>query len=1096
MGAVLLCRVLFTFASREESVRGEIHILISLTCHGQPRRTMDVGNRALLPKVASDAAQNESQTAVDAGEVARGPLSPWWQLRQLPKGPRRGRPPASSSRPRTGGGATNTLRRIAPNGPLSNSLQSETTPFCAGTKAVEDAPGASVRAERTPDQAWVNSQPPIAQFRAIGSSLSSSAIPDEYWSSSAARIFRRIEPRDPSRVQIAQSGASGRMAVGVGTMGRVVQTILPFKVSKRADIEAGREEASPGTVAGVGARPNAAKTGKPKRRSRQRRRANPRRNAAETGKATRKLGQEKRRRHVGDEGPPGKRPRTNVRGAWTAIEQADAVASIMRHLEEQHTLSERLSREQAWCVPIPHERKVSTARDFYQAYHDRTTLPIHTCLVCYRKRAERELRRVAWEEWQLLRPSAERRSPFTCSSCFDEASPVAVCGECERHLRRDSLSPAGRLHDRLGCEHMFPDELKGLSPIEEKLIAPNSCYGLFTRHAVSTGQRQTLRYPRHIKGHVTVFPNNVQELVTDVLPHPLLKVMDEICVSWQGPEKPTPKDLSALLSVRRRVVERALVWLKGHNPHYANIRIDTAEMDTWGQPVDGVPEAVYGRLERHEPSPWEKTRTAHVVPPAERGLDGEEPVAIEEILASLTNGLGAGEGDADGVAPDNTTDAAGDARADNAGEVVVDEVTSSGMFPLDGVPDVADAEKLRFACHAVGSAAGAARGGPSATIQISAEESSATRDGGEAFIRISRGDDFADSSEAAFFAKTFPTLLPFGVGGPKLAEEGLLSGRGPVSAATVSHREAPEGEAAAGTLVASRNLYLRAWADIVLRRHGGRFATHHVFAFLVFNMGVRSRNRRASMLSVGRKNFRNVERIVQSMTPERLAAASTELEKTGKTNDADVKELLRSISLYGHRQPMSREGRLTTRRKIQSTIVVGGVPAIWFTVSPNDITNPVKLRLAAYRTHDPRAAEELLKSLENSFRRTRLAISDPTSSAIFFHREMALFFEKYVNVGGESVFGRISHYFGAIETNERGALHVHGLLWLQGNAQLASPFGGADREDNDGYRDRIVRYVDSVFSEVRLRNSGSAGSAGVVVRDGAPRVWLTDRAGP
>lgn len=32
----------------------------------------------------------------------------------------------------------------------------------------------------------------------------------------------------------------------------------------------------------------------------------------------------------------------------------------------------------------------------------------------------------------------------------------------------------------------------------------------------------------------------------------------------------------------------------------------------------------------------------------------------------------------------------------------INEVTSSGMFALDGPPDVADAEKLQFVCDAVG----------------------------------------------------------------------------------------------------------------------------------------------------------------------------------------------------------------------------------------------------------------------------------------------------------------------------------------------------------------------------------------------------------
>ncbi|KAM4064037.1 PIF1-like helicase [Hirsutella rhossiliensis] len=365
--------------------------------------------------------------------------------------------------------------------------------------------------------------------------------------------------------------------------------------------------------------------------------------------------------------------------------------------------------------------------------------------------------------------------------------------------------------------------------VEEKLIALNSCYGFVTRYSVPGGQKQTLRYPKHVKGHITVFPNNVQELVTKVLPHPLLQVMDEIHISWQGAVKPTPSDLSSLLSVRRRVVERALVWLKRNNPHYAEIEIDAAEMESWGESAHGVPPSVYGRLERNEPSAWEKTRTAHIVPPTERAMDDEGAVEIEEVLSLLNQGR---------------------KRDDSRGRRA----------------------------------------------------------------RVNRG----------------------------------RRGRG-----TADIRER---EAATRELVSSRNMSLRTWADTVLRRHGGRFATHHIFAFLVFNIGVRSRNRRVSMLSVTRKNFRKVERI-----------------RAGKTTDDAVKELLRSLSLYG--VPRAR----------------------------------------------PEAAEEFLRSLDKAFKRVRLSVSDPMSSAVFFHREMTLFFEHYVNAGN-------------------------------GGEQAA-------------YRERIVRYVDSVFSE-------------------------------
>ncbi|EKG09266.1 hypothetical protein MPH_13720, partial [Macrophomina phaseolina MS6] len=528
--------------------------------------------------------------------------------------------------------------------------------------------------------------------------------------------------------------------------------------------------------------------------------------------------------------------------------------------------------------------------------------------------------------------------------------------------------------------------------------------------------------------------------------------MDEIHVSWQGPEKPAPSDLTALLSVRRRVVEKALLWLKRHNPLYANIEIDVAEMHRWEAPSHGVPPQVYDRLERNEPSAMEKARTAHVVPPTEHGLEDGVPMDVQELLASLEQGhdvCGSEVGD-DAANADDGLDGQESARDR------VHEINSSGMFGLDSRPDIADAEKLRYLCAATG------KTGPSGRTRESSWAGSAEVRRGyaaEPYILVSRGDEFADSFDPHFFAKTFPTLFPFGSGGPRQAEESILDAEGDGLGGL-------EVEAAAQSLVSSRNIRLEIWAELALQRHGGRFAAHHLFAFLVFNMGVRSRNRRVSMGSVRKKDFPDVERIVRSLSAARLENAKAELEASGKTTDKGVNLLLRSLSLYGYRQPTSRESRLTLRRKIKSLIIRYGIPAIWFTLNPNDITNPVKLRLAAYRFRDPDEAEAFLRSLDQAHKRARLAISDPLSSAIFFHREVSMFFKHYVRTGEDSVFGRISHHFGAVETNERGALHVHGLLWLQGNVHLSSLLTDVQGKAQAAYRERVIEYIDSVFTEV------------------------------
>ncbi|KAJ6436517.1 TPR domain-containing protein [Purpureocillium lavendulum] len=623
------------------------------------------------------------------------------------------------------------------------------------------------------------------------------------------------------------------------------------------------------------------------------------------------------------------------------MEQANDLAETLKALDDEFALKKRLSDEQEWCTPISQETKTSTVRAFYNAFHDKSTLSIRTCAICYRKWAEHELWKLSWDEWLRSCAPKDGTSPFGCGDCFPQGMPVSACAECVRCLGRDVLSPAAQLHGRLGCEHMFPEELKGLTPMEEKLIGLNSCYGFFATYTIPESKKQTARYPRHVKGHITVFPNNVQELATKVLPHPLVQAMEEIHVSWHGPEKPAPRDLSGLLSVRRRVVERALVWLRENNPHYAEIVIDTKEMDGWDSLAHGVPSSVYDQMEHNEPSSWERTRTAHVVPPADRAMEDDESQDIDEIFDMLS------QAQDPSVNRDGSAQAhdAGDADASNDDEPdettnTVNEVTSSAMFALDRPPDVADIDKLHFAFNATQGSRRHGAGEARASVASLPRGQEGQGDQTEPYIHISRGDDFADSFDAAFFAKAFPALLPFGFGGPRLAEEAtaLESTRG-----IGTRREA---EGAVDDLISSRNMSLRRWAAIVLRRHGGRFASHHIFSFLVFNMGVRSRNRRISMLSVAKKNFAKVQRIVQSLTVDRLVAAKSELEETGKTSDVDVKELLKSLSLYGYRQPMSREARMSMRHKILALIIRYGVPAIWFTVNPNDITNPVKLRLA------------------------------------------------------------------------------------------------------------------------------------------------------
>jgi hypothetical protein len=58
----------------------------------------------------------------------------------------------------------------------------------------------------------------------------------------------------------------------------------------------------------------------------------------------------------------------------------------------------------------------------------------------------------------------------------------------------------------------------------------------------------------------------------------------------------------------------------------------------------------------------------------------------------------------------------------------------------------------------------------------------------------------------------------------------------------------------------------------------------------------------------------------------------------------------------------------------------------------------------------------------------------------------------------------VSHYYATIETNDRGALHLHGLLWLDGNLDLADLVRDMANPDEGEYRSKVKRFVDDVFT--------------------------------
>jgi len=100
------------------------------------------------------------------------------------------------------------------------------------------------------------------------------------------------------------------------------------------------------------------------------------------------------------------------------------------------------------------------------------------------------------------------------------------------------------------------------------------------------------------------------------------------------------------------------------------------------------------------------------------------------------------------------------------------------MFGVDDRPEISDVEKLQYLYAAMSARGGTDEGQDGVDGGRWPGSVEAVRRGRretEPYILVSRGDEFADSFDAYFFAKAFPTLFPFGRGGPGQAKKASLT---------------------------------------------------------------------------------------------------------------------------------------------------------------------------------------------------------------------------------------------------------------------------------------------------------------------------------
>ena len=118
--------------------------------------------------------------------------------------------------------------------------------------------------------------------------------------------------------------------------------------------------------------------------------------------------------------------------------------------------------------------------------------------------------------------------------------------------------------------------------------------------------------------------------------------------------------------------------------------------------------------------------------------------------------------------------------------------------------------------------------------------------------------------------------------------------------------------------------------------------------------------------------------------------------------------------------------------QLRALMITDGMPLLWITFNPSDLRSPIVLLLAGVSLPMSDGAASAFK--------TATATMNPVAIATFFDETCKAIFDHLLAAGSSEggLFGPVSTYFGTVETNGRGMLHLHCLVWLKGMTNLSN----------------------------------------------------------
>ena len=284
-----------------------------------------------------------------------------------------------------------------------------------------------------------------------------------------------------------------------------------------------------------------------------------------------------------------------------------------------------------------------------------------------------------------------------------------------------------------------------------------------------------------------------------------------------------------------------------------------------------------------------------------------------------------------------------------------------------------------------------------------------------------------DFSNPELLPDLYPTLFPYGCGVPE--------------------------DSSRPTKV-SLNQHIR----YLLALEDRRFEKNHSFMFVLFNMIQRRQACLNASLMASRPYFRDIAPNLETITTHEIETALMVFIKQPLSSlpNTRINMLLQQIKTVGGHVMGSAYSRAVLRTQIHALVFNQGLPSIFMTINPADIHSRIALYFAGI---DLDLDKILPQTIPSMYERAQIIAAHPVSTARFFHVLISNILKCMVEKG---VLGPTKAYFGTVENQGRGSLHLHILIWLD---HELTPSQLKESIKDESFRKGLLDYLEDIIKE-------------------------------